>query len=1269
MVALFLLEKGDAMKAFIQFYTVLFFFAIGATSLNAATACTGTTANCSYNVTAAELAAKIQGNGITITNPTIVHGDGSQVGIFSNGINGAGLELDEGIILTGMDVENSFKPNTSWGKSIEASGTFNDPDLTAIDANAIYNPIVFEFDVTLDANTRLLLIDYQFASEEYNEFVGSQFNDAFGFFISGGDLGQTYNIARVVDNQTYVKIANLNNYDTVTVNNVNNGVNSSNSYYGQSASPKNSSFYIDNCNDTFPSWLGCTQTNSPVAVEYDGLTHTLHATLDNLTPGQTYHFKMAIADTGDSAWDTGVFVHKITGLREPSICYDYAYKQGDRYVTADYNATTGPSISANVSTTQPLEVAMYFENTTSSELTVSNVKVNVLDINATNQASYSPNSVYVTQPGSILKEFIPDLNGVGMVTNNNEILNIPINSFDSLEHFYTYFSIDSNASAITLPIKARLDYNLTIPLSATQSVTIPRSSLIDSDIPICGGGVSQYTPVYGIFNIIEDGLNTAINSNGDNLIYNLNTQVINRAADVSIVSMDVNNLDKLKDINGSIAVAVDMVDLGSFHDTSASCNEASNAISPRIWTTLDNVSKVELSLTPTEVRANSAFRISYNMDAANNGIIELIPIIDNGVKKWNVANFPTLNGNCLQDMDGNPNSVDTIPQYCNNAGKSNASAMTFNELQTCQECIYGYNTTFICSRDNFSIRPEAFSITLQDQNQTTPATKPLIAKNTTPTTDIQLSAGYQYNIEVNATSHTDTVASLGYYKGINTNYKWSPITGKDLSGCNDTVDKNATINFANGIADKNTSVNQVGHYSLNIEDTTWTQVDSDSAYMAHHLNPLLSAHFLSGADCTINSNFVNTSAANDALNGCEISSNHTNNDASIIYTDLNVTFHPYKFDLNGTNGGSPITPTIGLLFTLVPNTTPYIYMSDINKSQDENMSYHLNGSINALGENNVTLTNFVDKCYAVPLDINISTSNRDLNDSNGNHVDYRVRFHDINSSNKVITALDINVTDDATTSHTADLLLQTVQTSTKGYFPKNLNGTMQTRLNMNYARTKDTTINPKSLTFIKYQVNCTNVGADCTFNADLINNKTTKGSKDLNSTIPIRHYYGRTHAPRQTFEGPDGNVSMYYEVYCNGATCNKTLLQNGTDSNTTDDPRWFINTLHSNEAGTAAQSATLQKNAANVSITREANGNHPDYIGVQYNGNRGYPYKATMENNASGWLIYNKYNDNALKNEFEVEFVKPGGAWAGAHETNTTTDTNASKRTNRRIMW
>jgi hypothetical protein len=62
--------------------------------------------------TASELANEIEGVGISISNPTISYGGSTQVGIFSNGISGAGLEIDEGIILSTMSVSEVFTSNS-----------------------------------------------------------------------------------------------------------------------------------------------------------------------------------------------------------------------------------------------------------------------------------------------------------------------------------------------------------------------------------------------------------------------------------------------------------------------------------------------------------------------------------------------------------------------------------------------------------------------------------------------------------------------------------------------------------------------------------------------------------------------------------------------------------------------------------------------------------------------------------------------------------------------------------------------------------------------------------------------------------------------------------------------------------------------------------------------------------------------------------------------------------------------------------------------------
>jgi len=989
------------------------------------------------------------------------------------------------------------------------------------------------------------------------------------------------------------------------------------------------------------------------------------------------------------AFETEVFV--------PDFCYDYAYQQQGIYFTEPNDGSQSPSLTTTkgpIVPGEPIQMKVYIRSLVDSALQIQNMTIDVLDINRS-QVQYITNTTKLAKVGNLTPQ-------PATVTESSDstfdyLKDIQVGTLNQNDYFYIYYDLDPQKTTLDMPIKVEASYDL-----ALDATTVGYTLKLSKEIPLCTDANFNYKPAKGIFNIVHNNYYN-YDSGGTNRYYNLPTQVTKRPGNFKVLSMDPDNLDDLKGV--STEVAVEMIDASAFHDTNASCSEMASSISPRVWISFDNnvtsamfdknaldtaIANGKTALLNSadfykQARQNVAFRVGYNVD--DNGTQLTTTELPSGRVK--LTNFPSYAGDKCNPNFGNGH--ETVPQNCANNGNGQGNnGMTPAELTTCMECIYGLKTKLVCSRDNFAIRPEALMIKLDDQNQTNPTLQTRIDDTisgvATPVLKVlHLSAGYQYNIEVNATNHLNNEASEGYTKTFNldnsslASYIFEPRSITVASAnlfCNAPVDINLshplnapddeTIRILNGLIDTNTSIDQVGEYRLSLRDTSWTTVDSDPNFMTHHIAP----YFTANTDCYSNSDITqNVNAAmnpNDitTLNGCNISSSHTNNEANLEYNDYNVTFHPYKFDVSG------ISPSVGLNGDAI-TATSYIYMADINNTQDENMSYHLKGSIVALGEDNSTLSNFVDKCYAVPLDINITTSNRDLKDTDGNHVDYKVRFHDINSSNKVLTALDINVTETNTTIQTNDISIQTVQTPTKGYFQKNQNGKMETRLNLNYDRKKDTTVNPASIKFIKYKVNCTNATNDCTFNADLVNNKTTKGVKDLNSTIPIRHYYGRSHAPRTTIQGSDGNVSMYYEVFCNGTTCNKALLQDGNNSTSTDDPRWFVNTKHTNNLGTAAQSATVQKNITvpKVTVTREANGNHPDYIGLHYDGSRGYPYKTTMKNNASDWLIYNKYDANAATNEFEVEFIKPASNWAGVHETNSTTNRNASDKTNRRLMW
>lgn len=140
-----------------------------------------------------------------------------------------------------------------------------------------YDACVIELDVVPTADS--LSFNYVFGSEEYDEYVGSDYNDIFAFIISGKGIEKEQNLA-VVPN---TKIP-------VSVNNINNG--SSNSYGRKTAS--NPTFYVGNL-------------DGHVGLEYDGLTKLMEIR-QAVIPYETYHIKLAIADVSDNAFDSGVLL-------------------------------------------------------------------------------------------------------------------------------------------------------------------------------------------------------------------------------------------------------------------------------------------------------------------------------------------------------------------------------------------------------------------------------------------------------------------------------------------------------------------------------------------------------------------------------------------------------------------------------------------------------------------------------------------------------------------------------------------------------------------------------------------------------------------------------------------------------------------------------------------------------------------------------------------------------------------------------------------------
>jgi gliding motility-associated-like protein len=218
------------------------------------------------------------GQGVQVFNITS-NAPNQRYGYF-NGVN-SNIGMPEGITLATKHVGIA-----ACGATNNGSGAGSDPDLSQILGGGLFPPslndvTILEFDFIPQGDS--ISFTFVFASREYDSFVGSSYNDVFGFFLSGpGITGNFSNNA--------VNIAVLPNGTPITINNVNAG--------------QNSSYYVangDNLGNNNPN-----QGNNSYLC-FGG--YTIPITVGHQVQcGETYHLKMAIANVSDGIRDSQVFL-------------------------------------------------------------------------------------------------------------------------------------------------------------------------------------------------------------------------------------------------------------------------------------------------------------------------------------------------------------------------------------------------------------------------------------------------------------------------------------------------------------------------------------------------------------------------------------------------------------------------------------------------------------------------------------------------------------------------------------------------------------------------------------------------------------------------------------------------------------------------------------------------------------------------------------------------------------------------------------------------
>jgi hypothetical protein len=280
----------------------------------------------------------LTGANVTLSNLVTSQGTpNNSIATFTGGLTGGtpNIGIDNGVALVSGNAATAIGPNNSAGLTSGLNVVRSDAQITTLTTTTAYDTASITFDVIPKGN--FLSVRFVFASEEYNEYVCSSFNDAMGVFVKTG-AGAYQNIAKVGSSN-------------LTINQVNIGTAGTNGNIG-GCNLSNAAFFTNN------------PPNSP-NLQYDGFTIPVESQI-SVTPNTTYTIKIVVADIGDYRLDSAVFVDQISSFN-----LDFG-DAPDTYLTAPVSGTVQlPGAARHSTNLIPTDPSLYLganapdaENTT-----------------------------------------------------------------------------------------------------------------------------------------------------------------------------------------------------------------------------------------------------------------------------------------------------------------------------------------------------------------------------------------------------------------------------------------------------------------------------------------------------------------------------------------------------------------------------------------------------------------------------------------------------------------------------------------------------------------------------------------------------------------------------------------------------------------------------------------------------------------------------------------------------------------------------------------
>jgi hypothetical protein len=248
------------------------------------------------------IAATLFGSCVEIRNFHITSPFIQSMGIYSDSLGLLGF--NEGLVMTSGMAVMANGPNStgSIGYDIQAPGDYMLDNLVP-QTGMTRDAVVLDFDFIPLADT-IYASQFVFGSEEYPEYVNSSFNDVFAFWISGPGIINSENLAMVPGTT-----------DPISVNTIN-----------AQATPA----YF---------WANDTGITSQM-LQYDGFTVPIPL-YKAVTPLDTYHFRIAIADVSDGIYDSGVFIKKGSFCGNTALIFSGYIAQPGGGNTVNFTNTSG----------------------------------------------------------------------------------------------------------------------------------------------------------------------------------------------------------------------------------------------------------------------------------------------------------------------------------------------------------------------------------------------------------------------------------------------------------------------------------------------------------------------------------------------------------------------------------------------------------------------------------------------------------------------------------------------------------------------------------------------------------------------------------------------------------------------------------------------------------------------------------------------------------------------------------------------------------------